>query len=231
MRFTEYMSNLKQISDKVFMLASLNAGSNVYLIKDEKPVLIDTSLTLNSIKLNELLAKANLSKQDIAYVLHTHGHSDHWGNSFEFSAQKNFMHSLDADHVNQQADEFAYASLFNLKNWPKIGNKISQEQTLNLGEMQLQILFTPGHTAGSVSFYEPGLKFLFSGDTVFSEGLVGRTDVLTGNGNALKQSVLKLNQLEIQGLFPGHWKELLGLKLNRENFKQIFSSLGLAESF
>ncbi|MDO8427755.1 MAG: MBL fold metallo-hydrolase [Candidatus Diapherotrites archaeon] len=221
------MNTIKQISDRVFMLASLNAGSNVYLINDEKPVLIDTSLSLNSVKLNELLSKANLSKQDIAFVLHTHGHADHWGNSFEFSAQQNFMHKLDAELVNSERDDFAYASLYHLKNWPKIGNKFEGEQILNLGETKLHVLLTPGHTAGSVSFYLPELKFLFSGDTVFSEAAVGRTDVLSGNFDSLKESVLKLSKLEIEALFPGHWKELVSLKANQENFRQIFSNLNL----
>jgi len=69
------------------------------------------------------------------------------------------------------------------------------------------VIHTPGHTKDSICLYEKNTKSLFSGDTIFVDG-VGRTDFPTGNFSLLKKSVEKLVELEkihgIKKLYPGH---------------------------
>lgn len=64
---------------------------------------------------------------------------------------------------------------------------------------------TPGHTAGSVCYYLPEEKVLFSGDTLFAESL-GRTDLPTGSMSAIVHSIAeKLLVLpEDIMVYPGH---------------------------
>ena len=65
-------------------------------------------------------------------------------------------------------------------------------------------MFTPGHTAGSVCYYVPERDVLFSGDTLFCNGM-GRTDLPTGDESSIFRSlgVLKLLPDETK-VYPGH---------------------------
>jgi glyoxylase-like metal-dependent hydrolase (beta-lactamase superfamily II) len=65
---------------------------------------------------------------------------------------------------------------------------ISEKETLTLGDEQLQILFTPGHSPGSISFYHAASHLLISGDVLF-KGSIGRTDLPGGNFSELEQSI------------------------------------------
>ena len=64
-----------------------------------------------------------------------------------------------------------------------------------------EVIHTPGHTSGGICLWD-GVN-LISGDTVFSHGGVGRTDI-GGNWDELRDSVLKLTKLDVINLFPGH---------------------------
>ena len=72
---------------------------------------------------------------------------------------------------------------------------------LPFGDSAIKVLFTPGHTRGSVCYLLN--PYLFSGDTVFYES-VGRTDLPTGNTLQLLTSVRRIGALE------GEWKILPG---------------------
>lgn len=69
---------------------------------------------------------------------------------------------------------------------------------------QCNVLYTPGHTPGSVCFYFPEHAILFTGDTLFA-GSAGRTDLPGGSSRALKNSLTSLKLLpEETRVFPGH---------------------------
>jgi glyoxylase-like metal-dependent hydrolase (beta-lactamase superfamily II) len=74
---------------------------------------------------------------------------------------------------------------------------------LELGELTLEIIHTPGHTPGSVCLYDRRYKFLFSGDTIFLDG-IGRVDLPGGNEKAMRDSLGRIGKLGVKELFPGH---------------------------
>jgi len=67
-------------------------------------------------------------------------------------------------------------------------NFIEEGQTIKLDEDELVVLFTPGHSPGSVSFYCNKQQFVISGDVLFKNS-VGRTDLPGGNYEILIQSI------------------------------------------
>jgi glyoxylase-like metal-dependent hydrolase (beta-lactamase superfamily II) len=81
---------------------------------------------------------------------------------------------------------------------------LSNSSTINCGDAKLKVIHTPGHTSGSISFYEPSTKSLFSGDAVFADGGVGRWDLATGDYNTLLISISELFKLGALHLYPGH---------------------------
>jgi glyoxylase-like metal-dependent hydrolase (beta-lactamase superfamily II) len=81
---------------------------------------------------------------------------------------------------------------------------LNNDNVIDCGDSKLQVIHSPGHTTGSIVLYDKDSKSLFSGDTVFADGGVGRWDLATGNFNALLKSVKKLTRLDVHALYPGH---------------------------
>ena len=79
---------------------------------------------------------------------------------------------------------------------------------LELNGFKIQVLATPGHTAGSCCYYFPDDAVLISGDTLFEES-IGRTDLPTGSMSELTNSIMnKLSPLpDDTKVYPGHGEQ------------------------
>ena len=66
--------------------------------------------------------------------------------------------------------------------------ELNQGQVLEFGNRSFEVLFTPGHTPGHVSFYEASEGVLFDGDVLFDGG-IGRTDIPGGSTNSIMHSI------------------------------------------
>lgn len=100
---------------------------------------------------------------------------------------------------------------------------IEDGDIIEVGNLEFHVIHTPGHSPGSVCYYEPNIQLVLSGDTLF-RGRVGRTDLVFGNEEELKRSVSKLLQLPDETLvIPGHFgTTTIGEeKLNNVFVKQI----------
>lgn len=83
-----------------------------------------------------------------------------------------------------------------------------KEGTIELGEFTFDVLETPGHSPGSVSYYFKEQRFVVSGDVLF-QGSIGRTDLVGGNLQTLMQSITrKLVELPEETIvYSGHGPE------------------------
>jgi hypothetical protein len=89
-----------------------------------------------------------------------------------------------------------------------------------LDEDELKILFVPGHSPGSIAFYNENQKFVISGDALF-QGSIGRTDLYRGNHSQLLESIKnKLFTLpEETEVYSGHGKPTqIGFEKNHNPF-------------
>ncbi|MCX8163030.1 MAG: MBL fold metallo-hydrolase [Candidatus Micrarchaeota archaeon] len=117
----------------------------------------------------------------------THGHFDHCA-----GVQKNWT-----AYISENEDE-KLPYMFIPKNTKKIEQKIFE-----FGKYVLEVIPTPGHTPGSICLFEKNTKILFSGDTLFADGICGRTD-LGGCKLEMKKSLELLEKLKWKVLCPGH---------------------------
>lgn len=123
-------------------------------------------------------------------LVNTHCHLDHvFGN--KFVAEKYGL-ELHIHSDERRVLEMAPTSglMWNLPFDNYIGNIIDliPGQSIGLGEDQLEILFTPGHSPASLSFYSSEDNYVISGDVLFHES-VGRTDLPGGNPDLLSKSI------------------------------------------
>lgn len=75
---------------------------------------------------------------------------------------------------------------------------------IQLGGASYETLLTPGHSPGSACFWNAASGTLFTGDTVFANGGIGRFDFPDGNVNQLAESILRLEALPANVLHCGH---------------------------
>ena len=188
---------IKQIAENVWKFYYHNFGSNCYLIRAEnKKILIDTSSSANKGSLEADLRGLELDVSDIELVLLTHLHYDHVGNLDLF---KNAKIYASAQEIKDLKKSPSLAVLGN-------HDELRKMNLLEAGKLKLKafrLVMVPGHTSGSIAFYMPKEKILFSGDTLFDEG-IGRTDLPTSNAGKMEKSLAKLGKLGHRILCAGH---------------------------
>lgn len=84
--------------------------------------------------------------------------------------------------------------------------ELTTDDTVKIGsEFEFEIYHTPGHSQGSVSYYEPSKKILLPGDLVFSGGSIGRYDFPGSSLKSLQNSIkFVAENLDVKYLLPGH---------------------------
>lgn len=177
--------------------------NNMYLVMDEKShdaVLIDAPQDIPELKkvVDELDA-------NVKYILITHGHFDHiMGlNSLKKTLNAPAVICKDDLAISDNVNEFT--RLFGVPDIvpPTYEKFVKDGDVLDVGDMQIKVIQTPGHTEGGVCYLIG--ENLFSGDTLFKQS-VGRTDLLGGNLEKIRHSVkevlFKLD--ENIKVFPGH---------------------------
>ncbi len=151
---------------------------------------------------------AALKGLEVRYILLTHGHYDHTGAAAELAAA--FPEAAVYIHKGDYCD--VDPSLFPLHTQLSGGvNFYGEGDRLNLGALTVEVLYTPGHSEGSVTLRCGDV--LFCGDTLFA-GSCGRTDFPGGDTAKILSSLRRLGELEgdLQVL-PGHMESST---LNRE---------------
>ena len=197
---------------------------NVYLILDEKPILVDAGMmaapTLRNIK-------KLIDPQKIEMIVLTHCHHDHSGAAPELKAATGARLLLSEKEVGAVGDDLASVAYLFGQQAPQyeVDQTLKEGMVLDIGEWKLEVMETPGHSQGSLCLYEPRAKVLFSGDTVFPDGNIGRTDMYGGSTPDLVASIERLTALDVEIMYPGHM-EITGRDVKR----QIEMSLRFAKS-
>lgn len=185
-------------------------GINCYIIQDEETketMVIDPGGSIE--KIEEML---KVIGADVKYILLTHCHGDHMGAAEKLREKhggKILIHRFDQEGLRNP--------IINLSSHIGIGDVILKEDArlddgdiLHVGSLQFKVIYTPGHTIGSISLYCEEEKMLFSGDTLF-RGSWGRTDLPTSNFEQIMDSITnKLMVLpEDTIVYPGHGKSTI----------------------
>jgi glyoxylase-like metal-dependent hydrolase (beta-lactamase superfamily II) len=194
---------------------------NTYLINGTTPILLDPGHVHLFDHVLRSLDTVDLALDDLGVILCTHAHPDHIE-----AVEKNIpssaliaIHQADWEMVRAMEPQLLGMGL-RLENVNP--DFFVTEGTLDIGGTRLQVFHTPGHSPGSVCYYWPHHKVLFTGDLIFKEGL-GRTDLPGGSSTQLKESILRMAALDIEWILPGHGEIIQGADAVRRNFEQLES--------
>jgi hydroxyacylglutathione hydrolase len=144
---------------------------------------------------------------ELAGILLTHTHFDHIG------AVAPLARATGAEVWVPEIEKGVLADINSFVPWPGFGpfedwdaeHTLSGGERLELAGFEIDVLFTPGHSPGHVTFSIPDERAVFSGDVLF-QGSVGRVDLPGGDWATLLESLRKL----VEGLpaettvYPGH---------------------------
>lgn len=177
--------------------------NNVYLLVDDdgrRAVAVDCSIGAEAV-----LRYADENGLTIGLIVNTHGHLDHVYNNKLFKERTGAslaIHPADLPYLERLSE---MAAAWGLPPTESPGPDVLLEdgQRLQVGNISLEVIHTPGHTPGSICLYLPGL--LISGDTLFRES-IGRTDLPGGSFPQLISSIrAKLLPLPDEtAVYPGH---------------------------
>ena len=181
---------------------------NTYLLFDESNecIIIDAACSAE-IEKKQLSDFIESKKLNVIAQYDTHCHIDHiLGNNFvkekyhiELGVHEDSQLLLNsasyyADYLGFKLDKVVEPSVF-----------LKDGDEIKIGKSVLEVLYTPGHAAGSLCFYSKEQSFVLTGDVLF-QGSIGRTDLPTGNFqtliNSIKTKLLVLDDKTI--VYPGH---------------------------
>ena len=190
--------------------------SNVYLlVKKGRLILIDTGMDKSAKKIIDYIQKLGYKPSNISHILLTHSHMDHirgLKKIKELSSAKVAIYKNEADIVAGKKSMIFpkgfLGFLFRIM-MPFMGYKpVKPEIILKDGDNieGLKIIHTPGHTLGSVCFYDRKNKVLFSGDMIYYKN--GNFEYPDSKYNLdeklMKTSLMKISKSNFEYMLSGH---------------------------
>lgn len=154
-----------------------------------------------------LLAAIDALGVEVAAILLTHTHFDHVG------AVAPLARATGAEVWCPELEVPVLADINRYVPWPGLGpyesydadHTVAGGETLELAGVPIEVLFTPGHSPGHVSYSIPSERVLFDGDVLF-QGSIGRTDLPGGDHATLMRTLATLVGAlpDDTVVYPGH---------------------------
>jgi glyoxylase-like metal-dependent hydrolase (beta-lactamase superfamily II) len=176
----------------------------VYCENTREAVVVDPGSVFRA-EGEELVSTLRSMNLNLRYIINTHGHLDHIGANAVLKSATSaeiLVHELDAHMLTSSDNNGAAIFGFRVES-PEPSRKLRDGDVVAIGEFQLKVLHTPGHTPGSICLEGPG--FVLSGDTLMGRS-IGRTDL---PGGSLESELLSIRTKlfvlpDDTVVYPGH---------------------------
>ncbi|MFC1643507.1 MBL fold metallo-hydrolase [Chlamydiota bacterium] len=180
--------------------------TNCYIINDDNKnsVVIDPGDQPE--KINQYLDK---NKLQVACIIQTHAHYDHIGATRIMQKKWDVPVYLRSEDVPMLNMDWSLWTGYPMDITPPKNPELLDEKTeIKIASMTFKIIHTPGHSPGGICLYCVNDNVLFSGDTLFCDG-IGRTDLPNGSYEEMKKSLNKLFEIfpDDTRVLPGHGPE------------------------
>ncbi len=194
------------ILKRIKVLTPFKLITNVYIIQDEDTK--ETMVVDPGAEVDKIIEMLDILNAKVKYIYLTHCHGDHIGGTRELQEKKGgkiLIHRFDAEgltNINVSlTDYLGIDASF------EPDSRLNDGDLLHLGNLELRVIHTPGHTKGGSCLYCQKEGFLISGDTIF-RGTWGRTDLPTGSLDDIMDSIIKkiLILPDETIVYPGHGK-------------------------
>jgi glyoxylase-like metal-dependent hydrolase (beta-lactamase superfamily II) len=231
------------------MIIPIRLGiSNAFLIKEERTILVDTGRPHEAPVIVQALEREGGSVEDLALIVHTHGHWDHAGATWQLKAwtrTPTAIHRADADKLRQGRSgalrpiglSGLFLRPFLRRTFPAFEADILLDDAVDLARFGVRgrVIGTPGHTPGSVSVLTA------EGDAIVGDLLMGGYlggkllprvpgyHYFAEDFDLLKMSIARLIDLRPTRIFPGHGGPLSLQAVERCFRRELVTSLKVAK--
>ena len=183
-----------------------NMFSNTYVVWDEESreaIVVDAGNEAEPMR--RFLEGEGLTAK---YIVLTHAHYDHvlYMEDYrrEFAQASFAIGAADAALLSDVEGNVSYLFGDN-RAFGKADEKLCDGEVIRLGEREIVVISTPGHTPGCICLYSREDKFMITGDTLFGGGGIGRTDFKYGSMETLRASLKRLLSMDGEiTILPGH---------------------------
>ena len=194
--------------------------ARVYLIEDESLGLIDSGLPFSAGAIIKYIRSIGREPEELKLILVTHSHPDHSSGALAIRKRTGaeiLAHPHDTKTHSNNVRSLRYRGLFGSLGvpLPLIRRTVIDKSVADGDEIPMfggvEVIHTPGHTAGSVCYFLKSKGVLFSGDTIFSDGQrVSRSVPFPGyDAENYRQSLYRLAAMQFETLCGGHGDPLV----------------------
>jgi hydroxyacylglutathione hydrolase len=201
---------VQEIMQDLFFIERGFLNANHFVYRAESPVLIDTGYVSDFDITEKVIMSLGISLDDVKQIISTHCHCDHIGGNRIIQERsgcdiamhrigKYFIDTKDGwstwwEYYGQQADFF------------NCTQSLEDGDVIRVGPHEFQVVYTPGHSADGMVFYNPKEKILLSSDTLWENDLPVITIRIEGSRTlfSLRESLEKIESLDVDRVYPGH---------------------------
>ncbi len=197
--------------------------SHVYVVGDPATKdlsLVDAGLMGKGGYKVRSLVEAGIPLTSVKRVIMTHTHLDHIGCLPEIRKEiphaELWVHTLEAAPLEAGDERTVYGMemfkqmcmmQYRLKPGDfkfTVERKLEGGDRLEIGGASWEVVHIPGHSMGGIALYDPAARILIPGDVVYADYAIGRFDLHGANPAALRESLLRLGEMDVAVLLPGH---------------------------
>lgn len=190
----------------------IDTYANTYLLTDNRLILIDTSSEPDAKKLLSYFERIRMKPQDLATIFITHVHPDHVKGlarvKRDATNAKVVSSKIEAEYISKRR---TYDGPPGAKSQIQPGTPVDVALEDGQSHDGLRVVFTPGHTRGSISLLDESGSLLIVGDAANNEsGLGPMEDVFNVDPRQHRESIKKLATLHFENAVFGHGTPILG---------------------
>ncbi len=191
---------------KVHYIAGVACDSNIYLVEDEDPLVVDAGTGMYADTVLEEIARI-VPLRSVGRIVLTHSHYDHMGGAAAIqraTGAKVYLHEAEQAPLRAGDHSLTVSDMFGSRPDSLDIEPLKGGQRLRTGKSEFEVVHTPGHSPGSICLLDRTTRSAIVGDTVFCDGGVGRWDLPGGDLAELRASLDKLEQWDLRNVYPGH---------------------------
>lgn len=178
----------------------------------------------------KIIDKVKELELDVKYIVITHAHADHFGALEKIAKWTNayiLVHENDYEALVNKAPNYAEelgVRKQNLESFTIV--KIFDGYNFKIGNINLEVIHTPGHTDGGICIFEKTSNSLFTGDTIFCN-CYGRCDLYSASSEKMVESLKKIfSRFEDVTIYSGHDKSVK-IEESKKYIKMLMSIKGI----
>jgi glyoxylase-like metal-dependent hydrolase (beta-lactamase superfamily II) len=217
---------LKRIGSNIILFQLSEVDSNIYLINGD--TVVDAGTGFNFPLLKQMFKASKNDFEKVSQVINTHSHFDHIGGDGYFYNATISVHERGAEVLEKADIEKSCADFYDGKLMPrKVAVRLKDGDVIKAGGMELQVIHTPGHTDDSICLFDKKSGIMFTGDTIFADGL-GSAKFINSDAGLLKKSLEKISKLNVVQYLPGHGETVE--KMGSRRMQTLMKEVGKIET-